>query len=113
VVDAGDLCLDEPDAVPFERGERPAALGQRPQPAEVPELRESHEEPVARGDHGDLLIGRQPAAKLVGRREPAEAAAEDEDLCHVRSTPLAGSVARPYQPTAVSCGRTCRRASAG
>ena len=77
-VDRLDLRLEELDAVPREQRPRPAAVGDGSVTDELPQLAQPHGELRLAVDEHDLVVVAQGPPQLHGRRDAAEAAAEDE-----------------------------------
>ena len=77
-VDLGDLRLDELDAVAGEPLPRTAALGDRAEPGQLPQLAQSHRKLWLTVDEHELVVVPEQPPQLDGRRDAAETAAEDE-----------------------------------
>jgi hypothetical protein len=73
-----DSCLDESHAGREQLGARPRDLLVRPFAERDPRLARADVEVRGLVDDGDLVLPRQQPAKRVGRRDPAEPAAEDQ-----------------------------------
>ena len=90
---------NDADAAGVEARQRTGPVGDRRDAQDRPRLAQPHREVVAAVDEHDLVVLVELLAQRDSRRDPAEAATQDQHACHAGSTTRPSAAAHPPDVT--------------